>query len=471
MRNKGISALVCAGVMAGAAAFGAAPSAAAQPTAAHEAAAAPGKEATATGKDTTAGTTASDTRDHIRERLERIPGLTVVSVADKEGHPLYTLTYRQPVDHRRPHGATFTQRATLWHKATDKPTVLYTGGYTLAGGTTALTKLIDANQVSVEHRYFAESRPKGAAGDDWSKMTVEQEAADEHRLTRALRTIEKGKWLGTGASKGGMTATYHERFYPRDLDAVVAFVAPNDADNRDDSGYERFFRTVGDQQCRTALNAVQREMLVRRDALLPKFEADAKAAGDTFEETLGTTDRAYEFAVLDQVWNFWQSGTAADCPTVPDAKKATDDELYSWSKEHGFSVYQDESLGTNGTGPYYRQAATQLGWADLRFQHLKDVRHYPDIYQPNSVLPAAMRGTYDNRTIADVDRWVKKRGERMMFIYGENDPWSAEKFTPSRHDSYRYVVPGANHGASIAKLPAAEQAKAVATIKRWANVQ
>ncbi|MGW2227703.1 S28 family serine protease [Streptomyces formicae] len=450
MRNKGISALACAGLMAGVAVLGGAVPATA-----------------GTGAAARAGDAATD----IRGQLEKIPGMTVVSVADKEGSPLYTLTYAQPVDHRKPKGATFTQRATLWHKDTGKPTVLYTGGYTLAGGTTALTKLIDANQVSVEHRYFAQSRPSGAAGDDWSKMTVQQEAADEHRLTKALRTIERGKWLGTGASKGGMTATYHERFYPEDLDAVVAFVAPNDANNRDDSGYERFFKTVGTQECRTALNAVQREMLVRRDALLPKFEADAESNGDTFEETLGTTDRAYEFAVLDQVWNFWQSGTAADCPTVPDAKKATDDELYDWSKKHGFSVYQDETLGTNGTGPYYRQAATQLGWADLKFKHLKDVRHHPDIYQPNSVLPAAMRGTYDNRTIADVDRWVRTKGQRMMFVYGENDPWSAEKFTPSHRDSHRYVVPGANHGASIAKLPAAEQAEAVATIKRWADVK
>ncbi|MET8688826.1 S28 family serine protease [Streptomyces sp. NPDC004732] len=448
MRNKGISALVCAGVMAGAAVLGGAVPAAAR--------AATGQEAA--GSD-------------VRDRLERIPGMTVVSVAEKEGHPLYTLTYEQPVDHRKPHGATFTQRATLWHKATDKPTVLYTGGYTLAGGTTALTKLIDANQVSVEHRYFAESRPKGAAGDDWSKMTVEQEAADEHRLTQALRGIEKGKWLGTGASKGGMTATYHERFYPEDLDAVVAFVAPNDADNRDDSGYERFFKTVGTKECRAALNAVQREMLVRRDALLPRFEKEAAAEGYTFDQTLGTTDRAYEFAALDQVWNFWQSGAEADCATVPDAKKTGDDELWKWSKDHGFSVYRDQELGTNGTGPYYRQAATQLGWADLRFKHLDGVRRHPGIYQPNSVLPAAMRGTYNNHTIADVDRWVHKRGQRMMFVYGENDPWSAEKFTPSRHDSYRYVVPGANHGASIAGLPAAEQKKAVATIKRWADVK
>ncbi|MEU5578144.1 S28 family serine protease [Streptomyces huasconensis] len=450
MRNKAISALVCAGLMAGAAVLGGAAPAAA---------------------DATAAARQGDTADTVRARLEKIPGMKVVSVADKEGHPLYTLTYVQPVDHAKPRGATFTQRATLWHKSTDKPTVLYTGGYTLPGGTASLTRLIDANQVSVEHRYFGPSRPTGPAGDDWTKLTVQQEAADEHRLTRALRTIEKGKWLGTGASKGGMTATYHERFYPDDLDAVVAFVAPNDANNRDDSGYERFFETVGTKECRDALNAVQREMLVRRDTLLPKFEADAKANGDTFEETLGTTDRAYEFAVLDQVWNFWQSGTAADCPTVPDAQKATDDQLYDWSKKHGLSVYRDEDLGTNGSGPYYRQAATQLGWADLRFKHLKGVRHYPDLYQPNSVLPAAMRGTYNNRTIADVDRWVKTRGQRMMFVYGQNDPWSAERFTPSHRDSHRYVVPGANHGASIAKLPAAEQAEAVATIKRWADVK
>ncbi|MFD9907105.1 S28 family serine protease [Streptomyces sp. NPDC059063] len=447
VRNKGISALVCAGLTAGAAVVATASPAAAQPGPRPAAAA------------------------DIREQLEKIPGMTVVSVADKEGHPFYSLTYRQPVDHQRPKGATFTQRLTLWHKATDKPTVLYTGGYTLRSNTSAVTSLLDANQVSLEHRYFLESRPSGDAGRDWTKMTVQQEAADEHRITQALRTIERGKWLGTGASKGGMTATYHERFYPEDLDAVVAFVAPNDANNKDDSGYERFFRTVGTEECRDALNAVQREMLARRDTLLPKFEADAKANGQTFHETLGTTDRAYEFAVLDQVWNFWQSGTAADCPTVPDAKKASDDELYDWSKGHGLSVYHDADLGTNSTGPYYRQAATQLGWADLKFKHLKGVRHYPDIYQPNSVLPAAMRGTYHNATIAGVDRWVKTRGQRMMFIYGQNDPWSAEQFTPSHRDSYKYVVPGANHGASIAKLPEPQQSQVIATIKRWANVK
>ncbi|MEV6400420.1 S28 family serine protease [Streptomyces sp. NPDC051907] len=415
--------------------------------------------------------TAAPAPQDVREQLERIPGMTVVSAAEREGSPYYTLSYRQPVDHADPAQGTFAQRLTLWHKVADGPTVLYTGGYVLDSGPTQLTRLLGANQVSVEHRYFGQSRPTGAARDDWSRLTVWQEASDEHRLTRALRSIERGRWLGTGVSKGGMTATYHERYYPDDLDAVVAFVAPNDADHRGDSGYERFFATVGTARCRAALNAVQREMLLRRAALLPRFADDAATTGARFEQTLGTADRAYEFAVLDQVWNFWQSGDAADCTGVPDARAASDDALYTWSKAHGLRLYRDQTLGEHGTGPYYRQAATQLGWADLAFAHLRDVRRHQDLYQPNSLLPAAMRGSYDPTAIADVDRWVRTRGERMMFVYGQNDPWSAEQFTPSRHDSHRFVAPGANHTASLASLPAGRRGQAVATIKRWAAVK
>ncbi|MFE0103100.1 S28 family serine protease [Streptomyces sp. NPDC059009] len=435
MRNKGISVLLCAGLMTGTVMVSG-PSAAAA--------------------------------DDFRERLESIPGMTVTSVEDDKGHPLYKLTYAQPVDHGHPEAGTFTQRLTLWHKATDKPTVLFTSGYGLNYDTNTLTDILDANQVSVEHRYFKESRPTGAAKDDWSKLTVQQEAADEHRITRALRAVEKGKWIGLGASKGGQTATFHERYYPDDLDGVVAVVAPNDANNKDDSAYERFFKTVGTRACRDALGAVQREMLVRRDALLPTFEADAKAEGYSFEKGLGTADRAYEYAVLELVWGFWQSHTEADCATVPDAKKATDDELYAWSMKYGMYVEHDDDAEGN---PYNRQAATQLGWADLKFKHLDDLLRYPGLRQPNSLLPAALRADHDGRTVADVDRWVRTEGERMMFIYAGNDPWSSERFTPSAHDSYRYVAPGANHTAAIEKLPPAQLAEAVTTVKRWADVK
>ncbi|MFF0746118.1 S28 family serine protease [Streptomyces sp. NPDC004111] len=450
MRTKVLPSLFCAGLIAATSVLtGSAATAA--PTAGSAARAAAETDATS-----------------IREKLERVEGLRIVSETQKEGRPFFTLTLRQPIDHQNPRRGSYEQQFTLWHKDEAAPTVHYTGGYTLSSSTRELTTLLGANQVSVEHRFFGKSVPAGKV--DWSKLTIQQEAADEHNIVRALKKIYRAKWLGTGASKGGMTQVYHERFYPQDLDAVVAYVAPNDADNRDDHVYDDFFRTVGTPECRTALDAVQREMLVRRKSLLPLFEATAKEQGLTFKQ-LGTTDRAYEFSVLDQVWNFWQSGSSTNCPTVPDAKKATDQELYTWSLDHGLSIYSDADAGPEGSGPYYRQAAAQLGWADLKFKHLRDVRNYPDIYQPNSLLPADMRTSYSGWDAKDVDRWVKTRGERMMFVYGQNDPWSAERYRPSRHDSHLYVAPGSNHGALISKLVPEQRAEAEAAVKRWAGVK
>ena len=57
-----------------------------------------------------------------------------------------------------------------------------------------------ANQISIEHRFFGESRPEPA---DWSKCMIEQMAADQHAIIAALRTVYDGACLTTGGSKGG----------------------------------------------------------------------------------------------------------------------------------------------------------------------------------------------------------------------------------------------------------------------------
>ncbi|MCK2215818.1 aminopeptidase [Actinomadura sp. ATCC 31491] len=415
----------------------------------------------------TAPAAAAEEQD-LLDQLKAIPGLTVVSETQPAGYRFFVLTYTQPVDHRDPAKGTYQQRLTLLHRGTDVPVVLYTGGYGLAvspaPSRTEPTRILDANQVSVEHRFFRSSRPVPA---DWQDLTIWQEATDEHRIVQALRTIYPGRWIQTGASKGGMTSVYHRRFYPGDVDGVVAYVAPNDRINPLDQDYDRFFAEVGTEPCRRALDTVQREALLRRDRMVPLLEADAARNGYTFTRTLGTADRSYEMTVLDTVWAFWQYSTAADCASVPPAT-ATDEQLYAWiDAVASFGFYTDQGL--EYYWPYYRQAATQLGWPDLAFAHLRGLTRYRGLYQPNSVLPAELRARHQAWPMLDVDRWVRSRSERMMFVYGQNDPWSAERFAPSGADSYLYVVPGANHGANIASLPEAEQAAATATLRRWAG--
>ena len=407
--------------------------------------------------------------DDLLDRLTAIPGLTVVSQSEPTGYRFFVLTYRQPVDHRHPGAGTYEQRLTLLHRSADAPVVLATGGYGLPAtprpGRTEPTALLDANQVSVEHRFFTPSRPQPA---DWSDLTIWQEATDEHRIVQALRSVYSGKWIQTGASKGGMTSVYHRRFYPRDVDGVVAYVAPNDALNDLDGAYDRFFATVGDAACRSALDGVQQEALRRRDRLVPRLEAEAAARGWTFAATIGTADRSFEMTVLDTVWAFWQYRSAADCPEVPPAT-ASDAELYEWiDGVTGWSFYTDQGL--EPYWPYYYQAATQLGWPSLRFSHLRGLRRHPGLYTALSALPPALRARHNPLPMLDIDLWVRTLSQQMMFVYGGNDPWGAERFTPSRRDSHLYVAPGANHGANISRLTAPEAAEATATLRRWAGL-
>ncbi|MFI5934490.1 S28 family serine protease [Actinoplanes sp. NPDC051494] len=414
-------------------------------------------------------TVAHAAADELAEQLAAIPGLSIVSETPTTGARFFVLSYRQPADHRRPGGETFEQRLTLLHRSSTAPVVLATGGYGLAAtprpAQTEPTALLAANQVSVEHRFFTPSRPAPA---DWSDLTIWQEATDEHRIVQALKSVYSGKWIQTGASKGGMTSVYHRRFYPRDVDGVIAYVAPNDPLNAEDSGYDRFFATVADASCRTALENVQAEALRRRDRLVPRLEAAATAAGRTFTRTLGSADRSFEMTVLDTAWTFWQYSSVADCATVP-ATTATDTELYDWiDAVVGWSFYSDQGL--EYYWPYYYAAQTQLGWPDLRFAHLRGLRAYPGLYHPRNTLPAELRRPHNPVPMLDVDLWVRTLAPTMMFVYGENDPWSAEKFTPSTLDSHVFVAPGANHGANIARLTPPDAAAATATLRRWAGV-
>lgn len=263
-----------------------------------------------------AASVADDPSADIKDRLAGIPGLTVTEEQPTTtGHRYFLLTYTQPIDHARPWLGTFQQRLSVLHKGYDRPTVFYTNGYTLrtAPSRTEPARLVDGNQVSIEYRYFTPSRPEPA---DWSKAGIKQAATDAHRLITALKRIYQQEWLSTGASKGGMSSTYHRRFFPDDVAGTIAYVAPNDVDEREDSAYSRFFRNVGTPECRAALTATQRELLARRDRLEPRYAADNAAAGSTFT-TIGSADKAYELAVLDSVWAFWQYSLAADCVNVP----------------------------------------------------------------------------------------------------------------------------------------------------------
>ena len=90
----------------------------------------------------------------------------------------YVTYFTQPLDHRHPEKGSFRQRVIVSHVGFDRPTVIVTEGYGAAYALRSqyreeLSKLLNANMIFVEYRYFLESTPEPK---DWQYLTAENSA-------------------------------------------------------------------------------------------------------------------------------------------------------------------------------------------------------------------------------------------------------------------------------------------------------
>jgi hypothetical protein len=408
------------------------------------------------------------------DQIRGLPGVSSVTEATAPaGYRFFRITFTQPVDHRRPQLGTFEQRLTLLHKDVARPMVMYTGGYYVSQNPSRSepTRIVDGNQLSMEYRFFDPSRP---SHPDWPReLTIWQAASDQHRVIQSFKRLYDARWITTGGSKGGMTATYHRRFFPNDVDGTVPYVAPNDVDN-DKDAYNTFLSKVGDPACRAALTAVQRRILGRDRAwFLDRTEQEAAANGITWD-ILGSADRAMEVAVVDIYFTFWQYTPQSECVNVP-GPQATNEEVWDWTQGVvPLTGYMDQDLLSYL--PYYYQAAYQLGWYQPYESPLRGVLRYPGSFAAPNFVPGDLKPIrFDKKAMRDIDTWVRTRATQMLYVYGGNDPWGAERFDCGkarvvRRECSVHVVAGGTHGSNIAQLPAAERDQATAQILEWAGL-
>jgi hypothetical protein len=395
--------------------------------------------------------------------LAAVPGMTVrEGTSEVSGYRYFIATYDQPANHLRPADLRFQQRVRILHRSYDAPTVLITEGYFVqtSARRVELSALANANQISVEHRYFMPSRPQPT---DWGRLEIWQAATDHHRVVQGLKHIYPGRWLNTGASKSGMAAVYHRRFYPDDVYGTFAYVAPLSF-GPNDPRYVNFVETAGPEgDCRTKLHTFQRLVLSE-----PLRSQMVMAMGSSFMR-LGT-EKALEHTVLELPFGLWQYAGPSACQEIPQ-QGASAGAFWAFLESVGrINDFDDEDVVAYG--PYYYQAATQLGYPKINETHVADLLKFPGTDTPDAYLPDGAVATFDTAAMRDVDRWVKTEGERLLFIYGEWDPWSAAAFSlgDGSSDSFVLWVPGGNHGSKISQLPAAGNAVALDAVKRWADL-
>ncbi len=418
---------------------------------------------------TNVGLADCDTQEPIDQALACLSGITYREVTASanttipSGYRRFDIWIEQPVDHYSSDYGKFKQRLVLLHKDANEPLVLQTSGYQIFGvALSELARTFGANQIQVEHRFFDQSTP---AVQDWSKLDIAQSANDFHRIVEEFKKIYRGRWVNTGASKGGMTSLFHHRYFPGDMVGTVADVAPLSFSTADPR-YVQFVDQAGGalyRSCREKLSTLQIALLKRRDEILPLITGSFVY--------LGGKSVAYEHAVIELAFAFWQYQNPTDstvgCDQVPKADAAAAELLAYLDKVNSVVSYGDVAVFS--FMPYYFQAATQLGSPAAALNYLYPYRRHP--YSIDQYTPHTAHYSYSNQAMRNLAQWARTQAEHVLFVYGEFDPWSAGAYPKSSQaaDFHWFQVPGGNHSAKIFKLPASEKQQALAVVSAWMN--
>lgn len=401
-------------------------------------------------------------QNDLKKNLESLPGILNVEIIqpDSEYNEAYKIFIEQPIDHNHPEGKKFKQKFYLSHKDVSLPMVIELDGYNIDyNRENELSSILKCNKIVVEHRYFGESKPDSL---DWNYLTIEQAANDHHKIIETLKKIYDKQWITTGISKGGQTTYIHKYYFPDDADASVCYVAPLNLAPEDPRIYH-FLDNVGTKECRDKMVAFQREVLKREDELIPMFIEDTKKSG--YNYSIGDYEFIFEYVVLEYGFAFWQ-WQYTKCSQIPDTTASNDDLFEHLKTGSSFSYFSDQEIESNL--PFIYQAYTQMGYYGYDISNFKDL--LKEVKEPTSriFLPDYMKPVYDCCIMQEINTWIQKHGNNMIFIYGEIDSWSATAVElTGETNSIKMVKPGGNHRTRIKSFNEKDQEYIINTIEDW----
>jgi hypothetical protein len=404
--------------------------------------------------------------NETENRLFLLPDVIFRQVETPQGfQSAYELKIRQPVDHFNPGKGYFYQKAYLSHKGFGQPTVFVTEGYDCQRNAVyELTKMLNANQILAEHRYFGESCPDSL---DYNYLNLKQSTADLHRINELLRNLYPDKWISTGISKGGQTTIYYRYFYPSDVDVSIPYVAPFNLEAEDKRIYA-FLDTIGTDECHAKVRALQTRLLQHRDDVLPLLKF--YCAGAKLQFTYLTFEEAFEYTVLEYPFAFWQWGF--DCSLIPSDTATLESSLTHLLDVSDISLFSDRDI--RAFASHYYQAASEMGYYGYRTEEFSGLlKALPLKPHPSAALtPGKMKVDFNHELTAAAFNWLQTKGDRFIYIYGGIDTWSATAVPPSEKvDALWFFLPGQGHaGARIRNMTPEDKEKLTFALKRWLDI-
>ena len=412
---------------------------------------------------------AQDKNSALKEKLNALEEISdVQKLESKFFKEKYVMYISQNVNPDNPSDGTFKQRVFVGLKGFDRPTVLVTEGYTANYASyfnyrEELSELYDANIVIVEHRYFAQSVPEPA---DWNFLTIENSAKDLHNVRQVFGRIFTGKWIATGISKGGSTCAYYRAFFPDDVDASVAYVAPISRAVVDGRHEKFLLKKVGTKNERAKIKDCQIEFMKRKPRLISMLDTFSVNHGYKYYRPLG---EIYDYLVLEYEFSLWQWGTPVS--TIP-SKGENDAVWFNYLVE---MVGPDYFAYPSDNAPFFYQTLKEFGYYGYSTKNIKkytELKNTKD-YVRQIMVPAEMRDVKFDKTVCKfTENFLKKNDPTLIFIYGENDPWTASGVAKwlnckKKQNMAVYVQPGGSHRARIYNMPDNMKKQITDKLDKW----
>lgn len=402
----------------------------------------------------------------LQTQLEQLPGVqSVEQIAGGQFLEKYIVQFRQLRDPQNPEAGTFLQRVIVGHINPDSAVVLHTHGYNAANHKERisvrdeLSDILNCNDIWVEHRYFGTSCPQDT---NWNEVTTRNAAYDMHRIVTALKTIYHGKWISTGGSKDGITATLYSMYYPHDVDVAVPYVAPfclTQADER----IIPFLQNVGKAHQRARIRNWQLEALKRRNTLQPRLQHYCDSLNMRF---IVPFEMVYDYCVLDYDFGIWMRGISIDSIPQP---YTSDDRMYQHFLKYANPDIFDRNHMQHQT--YYVQSAKELG------NYAYDLTPFRELLSPTTLRTTAYLAplylpegdwdfSYSDKMHYEVMDFLRTTDCKLVFIYGETDAWTAFQITDTGNPNiHKFILPDGCHYSKIRQFDEQTQKEIMSLIR------
>lgn len=399
------------------------------------------------------------------EKLAAIPNVVSIEKREAVSHfdENYEIWFDQLIDHNNPEKGTFRQRVFLGFENPSEPVFVELRGYNIGSEKAGeLANHYEANQLTIEHRYFTNSRPKEI---DWNTLTIENAAKDQAIIIDAIRAAlyPNSKFISTGISKGCMTTMTHRSFFPENVDACVCYVGPLNFEREDPRVYE-FLKNVGTEVERQKVKAFQELCFENRPALLNAMKSAAEKKNMTWE--LGI-ENALDYTILEYSFAYWQWGTKSeDIPLI----NATPEQIYKHLIDVvGYGFFENESV--NGLLPYFWAALTEQGIYGYETAPFKKYLNTEEVLKFDWAFPKDITKQYNPEPSHKIKSFLDTSANKMIFIYGEYDAWSATAVeltdNASQRELYKFVQPKGDHRTRIKSFNPEKQTEIYTIIDRW----